>query len=75
MTFSNTASGLDSVSVGRLFDRFYTVESGRGSSGLGLSIAKLLTEQMGGKIHASFSEGRLTVTLLFEKNCPVGDTA
>lgn len=71
MTFSNTASGLDSVSVGRLFDRFYTVESGRGSSGLGLSIAKLLTEQMGGKIHASFSEGRLTVTLLFgEKIAP-----
>ena len=71
MTFSNAASGLDSVSVGRLFDRFYTVESGRGSSGLGLSIAKLLTEQMGGKIHASFSEGRLTVTLLFgEKIAP-----
>ena len=46
--FSNTAKQLSIVTVGRLFDRFYTVETGQNSTGLGLSIAKILTEQMEG---------------------------
>ena len=35
VTFANTASGLNEVQVGRLFDRFYTVEAARKSTGLG----------------------------------------
>ena len=50
ITFSNAASGLAPVMAGRLFDRFYTVESGRHATGLGLTIAKHLTEAMGGRI-------------------------
>lgn len=65
MAFSNLAPGLDQVAAGRLFDRFYTVEAARNSTGLGLSIAKLLTEQMGGTIAAAYHKGRLTVTLSF----------
>lgn len=65
ITVSNTAPALDPVSVGRLFDRFYTVETGRSSTGLGLSIAKLLTEAMGGEIQARWQEGRLTMHLQF----------
>ena len=63
ITFSNAASELDSVDVGRLFDRFYTVENGKRSTGLGLSIARKLTERMGGKINATLSDGILTVSL------------
>lgn len=65
LSFSNTAPGLDAVSAGRLFDRFYTVEAGRHATGLGLSIAKLLTERMGGTIQARFRDGRLTIILTF----------
>ena len=65
ITVSNTAPALDQVSVGRLFDRFYTVETGRSSTGLGLSIARLLTEAMGGEIQARWQEGRLTMHLQF----------
>lgn len=65
LTISNTAPALDPVSVGRLFDRFYTVETGRSSTGLGLSIAKLLTEAMEGEIQARWQEGRLTMHLKF----------
>ncbi len=65
ITLSNAAPGLDEVQVGRLFDRFYTVESGRSSTGLGLSIARSLTERMGGGISARYEAGRLAVTLYF----------
>ncbi len=65
ITFSNRASGLDEVQAGRLFDRFYTIENARQSTGLGLSIAKALVEQMGGTITAEFTEGVLHIRLLF----------
>lgn len=63
--FANAAPGLDEVQVGRLFHRFYTVESARNSTGLGLSIAKALTEEMGGQITAGWARGRLTITVSF----------
>lgn len=59
--FSNTAPGLSEVEVGRLFDRFYTVENARTSTGLGLSIAKVLVGQMGGALLADYEAGRLTL--------------
>ncbi len=65
ITLSNTAPALDEVQVGRLFDRFYTVETGRSSTGLGLSIARALTERMGGTISARYGAGRLTLEVRF----------
>ena len=65
ITFSNPASGLSAVEVQRLFDRFFTVETGRSSTGLGLSIAKLLTQRLKGEITAEYQEGWLTIRLKF----------
>ena len=63
--FSNAAPGLTAVTAQRLFDRYFTVETGRGSTGLGLAIARELTERMGGSLEARFARGRLTVALFF----------
>lgn len=64
VTFSNTAEGLDPVQVERLFDRFYTVEAARNSTGLGLSIAKTLVEQSGGSISAEYLKNKLMITVI-----------
>lgn len=42
--FSNKASSLDATTVEKIFDRYYTVENAKKSTGLGLSIAKQLVE-------------------------------
>ena len=56
VTFENSAPDLDCIS---------TVRGARGSSGLGLSIAGLLTERMGGTAQAEWHAGRLTVRVRF----------
>ena len=66
VTFANHAEKLDEIQVGRLFDRFYTVETASaGSTGLGLSIARALTEQMGGTISAVYEDGVIKVQVNF----------
>lgn len=61
--FTNTASGLNEVQIGKLFDRFYTVEAARKSTGLGLGIARTLIEQMNGTISASYKNNRLSICI------------
>lgn len=65
IVFSNTASGLNEIQVGKLFDRFFTVEAARNSGGLGLAIAKTLVEQMGGTISAEFENSKLSIHIRF----------
>ncbi len=55
---------LDIVSVGKLFDRFYTVQDSNNSTGLGLSIAKLLTKKLDGEISAHIENNMLNITLM-----------
>lgn len=63
ISFANSADNLEKISVERLFDRFYTVETGSNSTGLGLSIAKLLVEQMNGSISAEILGDKLVITV------------
>lgn len=66
----NTAEKVDTASLGRLFDRFYRADASRNSEtggyGIGLSIAKAVTEAHKGKITAASADGKslmITVTL------------
>lgn len=66
--FVNRAESLSEIDVLKLFDRYYTVNSAKNSTGIGLSIAKLLTERLGGKILAEYIDGELIISLDFSKS-------
>lgn len=63
--FTNTAAMLNDVQVGKLFDRFFTVETARESTGLGLAISKNLVEKMNGTITATYKDNRLSIHVMF----------
>lgn len=65
--FSNDTEHLTQADIPFLFDRFYTADHARpsGSTGLGLTISKLLAEAMGGAVTARLTEQR-ELQLMFE---------
>ncbi len=65
IVFANHAASMDELQVMRLFDRYYTVENAVGATGLGLSIARELTGQMGGTITAQYRDKMLRISLTF----------
>ncbi len=66
LSFSNSTDKLSNVDVNKLFDRFFTVETGsRESSGLGLSIVKLFADRMDLRLNATYENGKITIVLDF----------
>lgn len=65
MEFSNRAPHLDKTTVEKIFNRYYTVENAKKSTGIGLSIAKQLVELNDGKISAIYENGFLKITVQF----------
>ena len=66
LIFSNVVD--HHVDVEHIFNRFYTEDETRSRNrGLGLSIVKLLTEQMGGEAYADFDRNILSIIISFPK--------
>ena len=63
--FSNKATSLDSTTVQKIFDRYFSVENAKESTGIGLSIAKQLVELNGGSISADYVKGVLVMEVRF----------
>ena len=69
LRISNPCADLDASQLPRLFDRFYRADSSRsrksGGYGIGLSIARAVTDGHKGKISTEYEDGTVcfTVTL------------
>ena len=61
--FSNKATSLDATTVEKIFNRYFTVENAKKSTGIGLSIAKQLVELNGGNISAKYIKGNLIIEI------------
>ena len=68
ITFTNTAVNLNQIEIERLFDRFYTVNTAKKSTGLGLEISKTLIQQMNGEISAEYKNKKLFINILLPLN-------
>jgi len=66
--FADTGIGINPNEIPRIFDRFYRCDASRSASGtgLGLSLAKAITDAFGGSIHVESAQDKgsvFTVTL------------
>ncbi|MNI08980.1 Swarming motility regulation sensor protein RssA [compost metagenome] len=62
VSFRNPVANAGEVDVNRIFDRFYTADKSRGATtGLGLSIVRLLAEQLGGAANAALQNGFIEI--------------
>ena len=72
ISFRNFVKNTSEFDVNQIFDRFYTTDKSRGKTkGLGLSIVKLLAEQMGGSAGATLKDGMLEIRVelpLWDRN-------
>jgi signal transduction histidine kinase len=68
VTVTDSGEGIPSEHLSRIFDRFYKVSSSRAArstgSGLGLSIAKAITERHGGTISVASRPGETTFEII-----------
>lgn len=66
ITFVNKTTSLDKTTVNKIFDRYFTVENARKSTGIGLSIAKELIKINNGKISAKYINNYLIIEIEFD---------
>lgn len=69
LSFKNPVEENVEINVENIFDRFYIADKSRnkGTTGLGLSIVKMLAQQMGGKVYANIKDNLLEIVVELTK--------
>ncbi|MBL4931189.1 HAMP domain-containing histidine kinase [Clostridium sp. YIM B02565] len=66
ISFRNPVEDSKKIEVNRIFERFYTGDKARNNStGLGLSIVKILVDQIGGSVEATLVDDKLDIQVKF----------
>lgn len=67
ISVENHTDSICQEELGQIFDRFYTTDTSRSrrTTGLGLAIVKGLTQQMGGEVSATLSQGVFRIEVCF----------
>jgi signal transduction histidine kinase len=77
VSVSDTGTGISTEHLGRIFERFYRVDSGRargeGGTGLGLAIVRHLVEAHGGVVRAESVVGQGTTITVYFPSQPTSD--
>jgi len=63
ISVSNKTDNLDPLLIGKLFNRFFTIKNSSQSTGLGLTISKMLVDDIGGSIHAEYNNSVLKLVV------------
>lgn len=67
LSFQNPVANPLEIDASKLFDRFYTGDQSRNhSTGLGLSIVKLLAQQMGGEVEGNLQGDELEIRVVVD---------
>lgn len=66
--FTNESDMLTNISLSKLFDKYYTVQEGRDSTGLGLLIARKMAEGAGGSVMAELDGERFKIKVILPVN-------
>ena len=68
--FSNSSEFINEEDIERIFERFYTRDKSRSkkTTGLGLCIAKQITNQLNGEIDAFYKDRTFSIVVKFLKD-------
>ena len=67
LTFSNRSEAMSEEDLDLIFERFYTKDQARKTTGLGLAIAKEITKSLNGIIKVSYNDGLFSIAISFPK--------
>ena len=75
VTVKNTGKPISDTDITNLFNRFYQIETKKGSSGIGLALVKAYIEMHNGNVQVENEQGFITFRFTIPMNNPISEIA